>query len=521
MSMNNPVSATVAPMADTTSGKVLGALNDGVMAFRGIPYAQAARFERPAPPAPWSGLRETLAYGPAAPQVNPRGGGPSPVILAHLPRPAGAPPPPPLREDEACQVLNVWTSGLRDGRKRPVMVWLHGGFFAVGSGASGDGTALARRGDVVVVSINHRLNVLGFAHLDDLPGGGFDGTGNLGMLDIVAALHWVRENIEAFGGDPSRIMVFGESGGGMKTGWLLASSAAQGLVHRAAIQSGPGLRMMEREQAAGITHQLLHALSLRPGDAEELRRMPLDRLMAAYFTVAAANPARSFSDLSCFAPVLDPHLLPRHPFAPTAPDQARDIPLLIGWNAQEMSFFMGNDPQGFSLDEAGLAARAATYLGPDAPNLLAQYRARYPDASPARRYIQSFSDEQIMAPTLLLADRKSAQGGAPVFAYRFDWQSPALEGKLGALHTLEAPFVFDAVDSQMALTGGTAQARALARQVSAAWVEFAATGRPAADGLPAWEAYGDQRRVMALDNTSRLLADPEAGLREKLARRHL
>ncbi|MBB3953968.1 carboxylesterase/lipase family protein [Novosphingobium sediminicola] len=519
MTLNSGASArTDEPIAQTTSGKVLGARLGDVLAFRGIPYAQAPRFERPRPVAPWTGLREALGFGPASPQVNPRAGGPSPLIITRLPRPANALPPAPLREDEACQMLNIWTSGLRDGRKRPVMVWLHGGFFAVGSGATVDGAALARRGDVVVVSLNHRLNVLGFAHLDDLPGGEFSGTGNLGMLDIVAALDWLCENIEDFGGDPSRIMVFGQSGGGMKTSWLLASPAAKGRLHRAAVQSGPGLRMMERERAALVTDQLLHALDLRAQEAGELRRMPLERLMAGYFAVAANNPARGFTDLACFAPVLDPALLPAHPFSPAAPKQSRDVPLLIGWNAQEMSFFMGNDEAGFELDEAGLAARAAASNTED---LVPLYRQRYPDASPARRYIQSFSDQQVMAPTLLMADRKAAQHGAPVFAYRFDWQSPALEGKLGALHTLEAGFVFDTTDAPNPLIGGSAQARLLAHRMSSAWVEFAATGRPAADGLPEWQAYDDHRRIMALNNQSAMLDDPEADFREKLVRRYI
>lgn len=508
------------PIAQTTHGKVQGSVSGGVMGFRGIPYASARRFERPAPPAAWTGVRMADAFGPVAPQVNPQAAGPSPLIIAHLPRPAGAPPPPPLREDEACHYLNIWTSGLRDGRKRPVMVWLHGGFFAVGSGATVDGTALASRGDVVVVSLNHRLNVLGFSHLDHLAQGGFSGTGNLGMLDIVAALRWLRENIENFGGDPDRIMVFGQSGGGMKTSWLLASPAAAGLVQRAAIHSGPGLRMMERERAAAVSDQLLHHLGLRASEAGQLRDMPLARLMEAYFALAGANRAGSFTELSCFAPVVDGEILPRHPFAPDAPAQSANIPLLIGWNAQEMSFFMGNDPQGFALDEAGLAARATAYLGPQAGEVLDIYRARDPHATPSRRYIQSFSDEQIMAPTLLLADRKAEQA-APVFAYRFDWQSPAMEGKLGALHTLEAPFVFNTVDSQMALTGGSPQARALASQMSAAWVAFAATGQPAASGLPAWRRYDSARAIMALDNTSRLQNDPEADLRIRMARRYI
>jgi len=501
--------ATGDPVAETRLGKVRGAIQDGVIAFKGIRYAVADRFMPPRQPRPWAGVQDALAFGAVAPQSNPHPpAGPPPVILAQLPRPEGAPPPPKPVESEDCLFLNVWTSGLADGRKRPVMVWLHGGFFYGGSGNSGDGHALARRGDVVVVSLNHRLNAFGYTHLAEIGGADFAHAGNAGMLDIIAAFEWVRDNIEAFGGDPKRVMAFGESGGGMKTSFLMASPRARGLVHRAGVQSGPGLAFMEREAAAKATDMLMAELGLPPKDVSGLRALPMERLLAGYHAVAAKLRPTRFIDLSCFSPVLDPVLLPHQPYSPKATAQAAAIPLLIGWNAQEMSFFMGNDAQGFTLDEEGARSRFAGFLGTRGEEGYALYARLNPQASPSRRYIDAFSDYSIMLPTLAQADRHVAAGGS-AHVYRFDKQSPALGGKLGALHTSEAAYVFDLTDAQAALTGGTAEARALAAKMSAAWVDFAANGAPAGGGLPAWPAYkaGD-RAVMVLDDQPHLAHDP-------------
>jgi len=504
------------PIAETRQGKVRGALLGNVMAFKGIRYAVASRFMPPVRPEPWTGIKDALAYGAVAPQSNPNPPpGPPYVILAQLPRPANAPPPAKAEESEDCLFLNVWTSGLKDGRKRPVMVWLHGGFFYGGSGSSGDGEALAKRGDVVVVSLNHRLNAFGYMHLGDMGGGDFAHSGNAGMLDIIAALEWVRDNIEAFGGDPKRVMVFGASGGGMKTTFLMASPRARGLIHRAGVQSGPGLRFMERDTAAHATDLFFREVGLKSGDIAGLRALSITQMLTGYHAVAAKLPPKRFIDLPSFAPVIDPDLLPRHPFSPDAAPLTRDIPMLIGWNGQEMSFFMGNDPAGFELDEAGLRKRLEGFLGDKADAADALYRQALPGASPSRRYIQAFSDYSLMTPVLAQADRKAAAGGGAVYTYRFDKKSPALGGKLGALHTSEAPYVFDAVEKSAAITGDTPEARALASSMSDAWVRFAATGDPNGGSLPHWPRYTPAgRSIMLLDDQCRVADDPAAAARE-------
>jgi len=507
------------PVAETRLGRLRGRLENGVLVFRGIRYAQAERFKAPQAPAPWTGVADALSFGASAPQSNPNPpSGPPYVILAQLPRPASAtPPPPPPPESEDCLFLNVWTSGLRDGRKRPVMVSLHGGFFYGGSGSGVDGSRLAARGDVVFVSINHRINAFGYAHLAGLGDAEFAHSGNAGMLDIIAALEWARDNIENFGGDPDRVMVFGTSGGGMKTTFLTASPRAKGLLHRAGVQSGPALRFMEPDAAAAVTDRLLHRLGIPARDWQKLRTLPMKELLAGYHAVAEDLPPRNFTHLSCFAPVLDPVLLPRHPFSPEAAPETHAIPMLIGSTAQEMSFFWGNDPEAFMLDEAGLQTRAEHFLGDEAARILGLYSAAYPQATPARRYLQLFSDYSIQAPTIAQAERKA---GTPAWLYRLDFQSPALGGKLGALHTLETPFILNTVESARPLVGEGDAPLALARAMSSAWVNFAATGDPndSATGLPDWPSYDRQRRAtMLLDTQSRVEDDPSHMAREALA----
>ncbi len=504
------------PVVETSLGKVRGASSRGIYSFCGIRYAASTagsnRFRPPQPAQPWAGVRDALAFASQAPQRNPRPpSGPPAVILSQLrpPRAPGA-AAPAVAEGEDCLFLNVWTAGLGASHHRPVMVWLHGGFFYSGSGASIDGTSLASRGDVVVVSVNHRLNVFGYTHLDEAGGDAFAHSGNAGMLDIIAALGWVQENIERFGGDPKRVMVFGASGGGMKTAFVMASPRARGLIHRAGVQSGPGLKFIERERANEATERLLHELGIKRSDAGRLRTLPVEQLLDAYYRLHWQDPTAEFRQLSRFGPVVDGEILPQHPFDPQASELAARVPLLMGWNRDEMTFFMGADPGGFELDEAALKARMRILFGAAAERIEIVYRRAIPRATPTQLYIRAWSDYAIMERTTLQAERQAA-AGAPVYLYRFDRGTPALGGKLGSMHTLEGHYVFDNTEAQNAITGGGAEAARLARRMSTAWVNFATNGDPnSAEGeLLHWPAYEANRRAtMIFNDECRVAEDP-------------
>jgi para-nitrobenzyl esterase len=499
-------------VVECRSGKLRGTLANAVRAFKGIPYAGAAaganRFRPPVPPAPWTGVRDALEFGARAVQRDDSFDLP-PALQRVL---SGATELQPMSED--CLFLNVWTPAAgADGGKRPVMFWCHGGAFIAGSGSAPwyDGANLCRKGDVVVVTINHRLGALGYLHLEDIGGADFESSGNAGMLDIVAALQWVRDNIAAFGGDPGNVTIFGESGGGAKVSVLMAMPVAHGLFHKAIIQSGPAVEMASREDAGATARAVLGALGLDERRVRELREIPAARLMEAQGTVLKQLGLMFFANRRRlgFNPVVDGRVLPTCPFEPVAPQISANIPLMIGTNKDEMTLFFGLDPRLDKLDDAALRQRVGMFAGgADADRVLAAYRRARPDASPRDLFLAIATDRMMRIPSLVTADRKAAQHAAPVYVYLFAWETPVLGGRLKSPHALEIPFVFDTLGNS-GLTGDSPERFALADRMSRAWLAFAHRGDPNHGGLPQWPRYGGaERPTMIFDNQCRAESDP-------------
>jgi para-nitrobenzyl esterase len=508
--------ADLSPVVETAPGKLRGRLLAGIYSFKGIPYGASTagrrRFMPPEPPLPWSDVREALAYATRARQL-PNRPKRRPVLETLLG------PADTLPESEDCLTLNVWTPGVGDGGKRPVMVWLHGGAFGYGSGNREvtDGSNLARRGNVVVVSVNHRLNIFGFLHLAEIGGPVWAHSGNAGVLDLVAALRWVCDNISAFGGNPDNVTIFGESGGGGKVSMLLAMPAARGLFHRAVIQSGAAIRLSTRERANALADAVLKELGIGHNECERLQTLPAERVLGA---IAPASRAVGRSrwpllDRYDFGPVVDGTDLPQHPGEPGAPAISDDIPLMIGGTREESAFFLADDDAVWtnSLSEEDLRRRVAALAGDQTDQLLAAYRAAMPQASPSDRLIAALTGSNFWIRTVLLAERYAARPRAPVYMYSLDWQSPAHDGRVKAHHAMDLPFVFDNVDVADT-TAGTPSARELAARISATWIVFARNGSPDNPAIPSWPAYtAADRATMVLDNDCHVVRDPDRGAR--------
>jgi para-nitrobenzyl esterase len=496
--------------AETTYGTIRGVDNSGIKIFKGIPYgastAGANRFMAPAEPAKWTGVRDALEYGQSAPQHDPTA--PPPPAGALTISGQGLPP-----EGEDCLVLNIWTPGVgssaSSSRKRPVMFWCHGGGFASGSGSSpdNDGTNLARRGDVVVVTINHRLNVLGFANLSEFSRD-FEASGDAGMLDIVQALKWVRANISEFGGDPNTVMIFGQSGGGRKVETLLAMPVAKGLFHRAIIESGAAIKVIDRDVAVRNSELLLAKLGIEKSNVRDLQKLPVEKIMAGHFAVIKDHPGIDQSTAG-FSPTVDGKILPQHPFDTKASPVSADVPVMIGCTRTEMTLFSTNDAAAFSLNDGQMRGRVKDLLGSQAPEIVDLYKKLNPSATPSDIYFLIASDYRYGAPTMKIAERRAALGKGPVYLYYFTWETPVQGGRLKSPHTMEIPFAFDNVKISARMTGGGADAMALADKVSDAWIAFARTGNPNTPKLPSWPAFNAKdRATMVIDNVSKVVNDP-------------
>jgi para-nitrobenzyl esterase len=487
-------------IVQTTAGQVRGVVQDKVHAFKGVPYgastAGGGRFMPPAKPQPWNGARDALTLGPRAPQIF---GGEPAEVAATDPREA-------LGED--CLCLNIWTPSPWDGRRRPVMVWLHGGGFSSGSGGYSmyDGKELARKHDAVAISVNHRLNVFGFLYLAEIGGAKYADASNVGMLDIVAALEWVRDNVAAFGGDPGNVTIFGQSGGAGKVSTLMAMPSAKGLFHRAIAQSGSNLRGISRSDANKTAETVLSKLGLTTSQVDELQSVPMDRLLSVM-----RGPGPGAPGALTLGPVVDGRTLPASPFEPSAPALSEDIPLLTGTTATEVTFFANTqlDP----IDDATFRMRVKELLKANdaqADKVIAVYRKNRPTSNNIDLFLRMSTDAGFFRQGVdTQASRKAAAGKAPVYVYRFEWYSPVREGKLKAYHTLEIPFVFDNVDGSPTMTGVGKERYALADRMSAAWVAFARTGNPQHPGLPDWPPFDANRRpTMVFDNDCKLVNDP-------------
>ena len=466
----------------TTAGLVQGTNENGIYRYLGVPYAQAEeRFVPAEEAAPWDGVLVADSYGPMSPQGSISGVGGSGDQSG---------------TDNDCQNLNIWTPGVNDGQARPVMVWLHGGGFSTGSAneAGYDGENLSREGDVVVVSVNHRLNTFGFLDLS-VYGDKYQYSANVGMMDIVDALEWIQDNIAAFGGDPDNVTVFGQSGGGAKVLALMSSPYAEGLFDKGIVQSGAtetmGVVFNSQEASTALTENILDILGITAGNIEDLQTVPVNELQAAATQALQQTnqelqlPAALGGGYSMdWEPVVDGDFLPTDPVTEDSFAEAgRDIPLLIGSNLNEWSGFFAADP----IEET--------------PELEAALRATYPN-KPGLTADQVDSTT-IRLPLLKIMSHKVDQGGAPVYAYVFTYGN--------SYHGAEIPYVFDNIN-------GTAEQEALAEQISTAWINFARSGIPSADGLPEWEPYTrESGATMILDTESQLVYHHDQALMELLA----
>jgi para-nitrobenzyl esterase len=487
-------------VATTRAGRVRGEVHGGLRVFRGVRYGAdtgSHRFMPPREPEPWHGVADALDFGPACPQPGLE---------------AGA--------SEDCLFLNVWTPSTGDRARRPVLVYIHGGAYSSGSGSSPlyDGSRLVQRGDVVVVTLNHRLNAFGYLYLDRVPRrDAWADSGMCGQLDLVLALRWVRDNIAEFGGDPSQVTVFGQSGGGAKIATLMAMPAAAGLFHRAITMSGQQVTASGPLNATLRTRALLDALGHGTAQAHEVGSVAVERLVEA---MRVGDPVTGIGRLY-FGPVLDERSLTRHPFYPDAPPVSAHVPMMIGNTHDETRSLIGRgDAATFALDWRSLSERLATEMRADIkPEIVvASYRRLYPGLTASDVFFAATTASRSWRGAIAELEARAAQPAA-TYAYQLDWPSPVEGGRWGAFHGLDIPLAFGTLDAEDALTGTDAVARSVSAQVADAFLAFARAGDPNHAGLPAWRPYRlDERATMSFDRTSRLVDDPRGDERRLFAK---
>lgn len=495
-----PAKAGPAPYVDgetveTTLGKIKGSRRGDVHAFRGVPYGAPTggsnRFLPARAADPWTDVKACTEIGPRAPQTQARivhewG------VLYRL-----------EASSEECLVLNVWSKGLGDNAKRPVMVWLHGGGFSGGSsgGLPYDGTNMANVHDVVFVGLNHRLNAFGFLYLPEIGGEKFSQASNVGMLDIVLALQWIRDNIEKFGGDPNNVTILGQSGGGSKVSTLLGMPAAKGLFHRAIAQSGSQVRSQTPDQATATARAVLKAVNLQPNQLDRLQQLPF------YVLRDALTDAQGVGQ---FSPVMDGRTIPAHIFDPVATSISEDVPLMIGSTDTEITWntFQNYD----NLDDASLRHYVRGALRSDdatADRVIALYRGTRPNASNLDLLLQIGTDaSNFRRGTGLQAERKAALGKAPVYKYHFGFYSPVRDGELRSMHCMDIPFALHNVDIAGPVLGTAPELKGLEEKMSTAWATFARTGNPNHPGIPEWKPFTlDARDTMVWNIETKAVPD--------------
>ena len=520
-------------VVETSAGKIRGYLRNGIYIFKGVPYGASTsgrgRFMPPAKPEPWMGIRNALEYGRICPQqetgwwtasgnfnIDGRNLASDDEYKFLIHRGSAICIP-----GEDCLRVNLWTPEINGFGKRPVMVYMHGGGFADGCSQdllSYDGENLARNHDVVVVNSNHRLNAYGYLDLSAAGGDEFASSANVGMLDIVAVLEWVRTHIATFGGDPTNVTIFGQSGGGGKVATLMAMPAAKGLFHRAIIQSGPFLKAHSPDYSEQVARLVLDELGLSKSQVRELQNLPVDRLSGAAAqaikkaTIPQGVARGSFGETG-WGPTVDGRTLPAHPFDPGASALSEDVPLITGTTLNETVNGIDH-PRANDMTVEEMNQKVREEFGSQSDAIIAAYREDYPKATPFVLYA-TIATSRWRFRAFAQAGRKAALAAAPAYAYIYSWRTPVLDDRPGTFHAAELPFVFDNNELLDHYGAGDPAASVLNKQMSAAWVSFARTGNPNHSDLPHWPAYtADTRATMIFNKPCEVRSDPEGkGLR--------